>query len=121
MFAHHAHIGGAAASIFHQLGEEKHLAGLDPASFSDRAAHDFAALNALHPFREGNGRTQREFVSHLAYAAGYYLAWEKMKPPDLLQASIESFQGDTSKLAALIRENLTPSNPDPSSSARRRK
>src|SRR5208337_1902475 len=33
-FAHHAHIAGAAGPIFLQLAGEKHLAGLDPATFS---------------------------------------------------------------------------------------
>jgi cell filamentation protein len=116
LFAHHAHIDRAAAPIFKQLAEEKHLTGLDPASFSTRAAHYFGELNALHPFREGNGRAQREFVSHLAQAAGYYLAWENVKAPDLLQASIESTQGETSKLSELIRENLNaldPNSPPP--------
>ena len=116
-FAHHAHIGRAAAPIFKRLPEEKHLAGLDPAAFSDRAAHYFGELNALHPFREGNGRAQREFVSHLAHAAGYYLAWENVKQPDMLRASIESFKGDTSKLAALIREDLNTLDPDASTPA----
>jgi cell filamentation protein len=106
LFAHHAHIGSAAAPIFKQLAEEKHLAGLDPATFSGRAAYYLGELNALHPFREGNGRAQREFVSHLAHAAGYYVAWENMKPTDMLQASIASFKGDTSKLAVLIRDSL---------------
>jgi cell filamentation protein len=106
LFAHHAHIGSAAAPIFEQLAAEKHLAGLDRTGFSERAAYYLGELNALHPFREGNGRTQREFVSHLAHAAGYYIAWEDVRPSDLLQASIESFKGDTSKLAAIIRGNL---------------
>lgn len=106
LFAHHAHISSAAAPIFKRLAEEKHLAGLDPTTFSDRAAYYLGELNALHPFREGNGRAQREFVSHLAQATGYYVAWENVKQPDMLQASIESFNGDTSKLAALIRDNL---------------
>ncbi len=110
-FAHHVHLTSAAVPIFEQLAKENYLAGLDPVAFSDRAAHYLGELNALHPFREGNGRAQREFVSHLAHAAGYYLAWENVKPPDMLQASIESFQGDTSKLAALIRENLSPLDP----------
>jgi cell filamentation protein len=116
-FAHHAHIGRAAAPIFNQLAEEKHLAGLDPAAFSDRAAHYLGELNALHPFREGNGRAQREFVSHLALASGYYLAWENVKQADMLQASVDSFQGDSSKLAALIRENLHTPDTDNSTPA----
>jgi cell filamentation protein len=106
LFAHHAHIGAAAASIFKALAGEKHLAGLDQAAFSGRAAYYLGELNALHPFREGNGRAQREFVSHLAHATGYYIAWEDVKQPDLLQASIESFKGDASKLTALIRANI---------------
>jgi cell filamentation protein len=106
LFAHHPHIGSTAAAIFKQLANEKHLAGLGPAAFAERAAHYLGELNALHPFREGNGRAQREFLSHLAHSNGYYIAWENMTRPDLLQASIASFSGDTSKLAMLIRENL---------------
>src|ERR1019366_8483095 len=34
LFAHHAHIGSAAAPIFKQLAEEKYLAGLNPTAFS---------------------------------------------------------------------------------------
>jgi cell filamentation protein len=65
----------SAGAIFERLREEHHLARLDPMAFSQRAAHYLSELNALHPFREGNGRTQREFVSHLAYSVGYYIAW----------------------------------------------
>jgi cell filamentation protein len=92
--------------IFQQLAGENRLAELSLATFSDRAAHYLGELNALHPFREGNGTAQREFVSHLALAVGYYVAWENMKQPDMLQASVRSFKGDTSELAALISENI---------------
>jgi cell filamentation protein len=77
-----------------------------PDAFSDRAACYLGELNALHPFREGNGRAQREFISHLGQTKAYYIAWENVKRANLLQASIESFKGDTSKLAVLIRANL---------------
>lgn len=45
-------------------------------------------------------------LSHLAYASGYYIAWENMNRADMLHASINAFNGDTSKLAELIRTNL---------------
>jgi fido (protein-threonine AMPylation protein) len=106
-FAHHAHIEIAAASIFQKLAKENHLAGLGPDAFSDRAAYYLGELNALHPFREGNGRAQREFISHLAHAKGYYVAWENIAAADLLAASIASFHGDTSELAGFIRRNLS--------------
>lgn len=101
-FAHHAHIVDAATPIFAQLSEEKYLAGLAPTPFSRCAAHYLSEINALHPFREGNGRTQREFVSHLAYAAGYYLAWENVTQAEMLEASVESFKGNTARLTQLV-------------------
>lgn len=118
LFAHHVHVETAAASVFKQLAAEGHLAGLGPAAFSGRAAHYLGELNALHPFREGNGRAQREFVSHLAHANGYYIAWENVGRANMLQASIDSFQGDTAKLAAIIRDNLYPLERDDSAPER---
>ncbi len=100
-------IENAAAPIFQQLAKEKNLAGLEAEAFSDRAAYYLGELNALHPFREGNGRAQREFISHLANASRYYIAWENMPPADLLAATIASFHGDTSGLGAFIRRNLS--------------
>jgi cell filamentation protein len=105
-FAHHSHIQSAAAAIFTQLAGEQHLAELSPDAFGDRAAYYLSEMNALHPFREGNGRTIREFISALALANGLYISWEKVRPPDFLQASIESFHGDTSKLKTLIRKAI---------------
>lgn len=108
LFARHLYIESAAAPLFRQLVQEKHLAGLDPAAFSNRAAHYLGELNALHPFREGNGRAQREFISHLALNVDYYIAWENVTRADMLQASIEAHKGTTTKFAGLIRANLQP-------------
>jgi fido (protein-threonine AMPylation protein) len=105
-FAHHEQIESAATGVFERLAKENHLAGLSPEAFSSRAAHYLGELNALHPFREGNGRTQREFISHMAHANGYYIAWENVSPDGLLAASIASFHGDASKLSEIIQQNL---------------
>ncbi len=106
-FANHTHIIGAALPIFEKLAHENYLNGLDAAAFSTRAAHYLGEINALHPFREGNGRAQREFINHLAYKNGYLIEWTNVSQADLLQASIASFhQGDNSKFAAFIRDNL---------------
>jgi cell filamentation protein len=107
LFAHHAHLESAAAPIFDRLAKEHFLDGLGPAAFSERAAYYLGEMNALHPFREGNGRAQREFISHLAHARGYYIAWEQINRADMLDAAIQSFNGNLAKLTRLIRENLT--------------
>jgi cell filamentation protein len=105
-FAHHNHIEAAAKDIFEKLKEEKHLAELSRDDFCNRAAFYLGEINALHPFREGNGRAQREFISHLAYHNGYYIEWKNFTQDEMLEASVISFKrGDYSKLAALLRAN----------------
>ncbi|MGI8904571.1 MAG: Fic family protein [Solirubrobacteraceae bacterium] len=42
--------------------------------------HYFAEINATHPFRDGNGRTQRAFVSQLVTDAGYRIEWARLDP-----------------------------------------
>jgi cell filamentation protein len=106
-FAHHVHIETAAKAIFDKLAKEKHLAGLSKADFCNRAAFYLGEINALHPFREGNGRAQREFISHLAYKNGYYIEWKNIEQDDMIEASAASFKrGDYSKLAASLRANI---------------
>ena len=59
----------------HWLEKENHLAGLNRADYVKRMAFYFGEINALHPFREGNGRTQREFFRELAKANRYQLSY----------------------------------------------
>jgi cell filamentation protein len=106
-FANHLHIIEAARLIFAKLTDEEYLKGLGPADFSARAAYYLGEINALHPFREGNGRVQREFINHLAYKNGYFIEWKNVSQADMIQAAIDSFQrGDNTRFAAFIRDNL---------------
>ena len=63
------------------------------------------AINYLHPFREGNGRTQREFIRVLALEKGYTL---NLNPPDKLDVYERymsgTIDGDVEKLTVLIEE-----------------
>ena len=106
-FANHRHLIEASGLIFAKLAEENYLQGLDAADFSRRAADYLGEINALHPFREGNGRAQREFINHLAYNNGYLIDWTNISENDMIQASMESFhRRDNSKFDAFIRDNL---------------
>jgi cell filamentation protein len=66
MFALPEHIASYAAEVLHQLVDEQHLRGLPRERFAERLAHYYAEVNAVHPFREGNGRAQRAFLRQLA-------------------------------------------------------
>ena len=59
-------------------------------------------LNAIHAFREGNGRSQVTFFALLADHAGHPLKIEKLKPDEMLAAMIASFDGHERLLAKVI-------------------
>ncbi|MDR3517409.1 MAG: Fic family protein [Azospirillaceae bacterium] len=82
--------------------------GLSVAAFARGAAHVLAELNAIHAFREGNGRTQLAYLALLALQAGHPLAFERMNPAAMLSAMIASFKADEKPLAALFEELVKP-------------
>jgi cell filamentation protein len=53
-----------------------------------------ADLNAIHPFRDGNGRTQRAFVSELAQQAGHCLDFTVVSRERMIAASIAANEHD---------------------------
>ncbi len=112
-FAVPQYIQDQAKDLFRQLKAEKKLSGLPADKFAERAAHYMAEINVLHPFREGNGRTQREFIRCLAHSNGYNLEWERTDPQQLLRASIESIS-KTEALTQQIHNCLANKEPDPS-------
>jgi len=95
--------------LFADLATHKQFRGLSSADFALRAAHVLAELNAIHPFREGNGRTQLSFLVALAHRAGHPLDAERLEPAGMLRAMIQSFSGNEQPLAASIRSLMASS------------
>lgn len=87
-------ISSQADVIFSKLKEEYYLAGLEEYMFTKRLAYYFSEINALHPFRKGNGRSQREFIRSLALKNGYLIYFEKASKEEMLIASKKSFMFD---------------------------
>jgi cell filamentation protein len=56
-------ISDGATYVFTEFAKENYLTSLDRDSFIKRLAYYYDQLNYIHPFREGNGRTQRIFCS----------------------------------------------------------
>lgn len=79
-----------AKEIFTNLALENYLVGLNIEDFSKRAAKYMADINHLHPFREGKGRSNREFIRCLALNADMNLDWSRVPPREVLKASIAS-------------------------------
>ena len=69
-FCYPENISREMGRLFDALIAEDRFEGLDTKAFAARAAHFLADLNAIPPFREGNGRTQNVFLWMLAARAG---------------------------------------------------
>ena len=108
LFCYPENIPGQMRALFAGLKNEGCFRGLSPADFSVRAAHFLAELNAIHAFREGNGRTQLAFFSLLAMRAGHPVRNSKLPSDDILSAMILSFKGDEQPLASVIRALTAP-------------
>ncbi|MDP3703365.1 MAG: Fic family protein, partial [Candidatus Omnitrophota bacterium] len=89
--------------LFSRLAAADRLQGRDADGFSEGVAEFLAYLNAIHPFREGSGRTQLTFVAELAAHDGHPLDLMRLDPNAFLQAMIASFFGDERPLRQHIR------------------
>ncbi|GAB4995671.1 hypothetical protein MAHJHV58_48490 [Mycobacterium avium subsp. hominissuis] len=67
-----------AQYLFDRLTAEDALTGLGPRDFVDRLGTYWGAIDSVHPFREGNTRTEVVFFHSLASNAGYDLGAEQL-------------------------------------------
>lgn len=67
----------------------------------------YCTLNIIHPFREGNGRTQRIFISQLIRYNGYDINFSDIDSDYLMIATIQSAQGITDNLLDIFKNNIT--------------
>lgn len=95
-------IENQATILFDELRAADHLRNLNTRVFSVKAAHFLAELNAIHAFREGNGRSQLTFFALLADHAGHPLDLDKLEPDQMLAGMVVSFGGDERELSAII-------------------
>ena len=84
--------------LFSVLKKKRFLRGLTQKKFAEEAAHFLAELNAIHAFRDGNGRTQLAFAAMLSDHADHPLDVTKLKPVKFLNAMVAGFFGDEKPL-----------------------
>lgn len=79
--------------IFEKLKSENYLKDIkEEKELMSRLAYYFGEINAIHPFREGNGRSQRVFMQLLCSVLGYELDFMKITEKEMLEASDRSFK-----------------------------
>ncbi len=104
LFARTDFISKEINKIFSKLKSENYLKNLDQPSFCKNLSYYFNEINAVHPFREGNGRTLRIFSDVLAEQAGYQLDWASVKQPEYLRANILGFNGNYDEMEKIFNQ-----------------
>jgi cell filamentation protein len=93
--------------LFQRLAALNEFRDLPKAQFVDEVAEFYHDLNMLHPFREGNGRTQRLFFTLLIERAGYSIHFDEHDPDDLMVATIFAAQGVMDYLKAYFERAIS--------------
>jgi cell filamentation protein len=100
-----SHFDTALKYIDGLIAEYKCIPGSDKHKLSRRLAEILDSVNFLHPFREGNGRTQREFLRLLASEKDWKLNLNPLDNTDVYERYMNgTIKGDLESLAALINE-----------------
>jgi cell filamentation protein len=107
-FANPRFIESGANELFKKLRQERALRNVAMSDLPARLAYYFGELNALHPFREGNGRTQRLFLRQLLKARGLHLSWDQVSADEIVAVSVAVHIGNDAPLCKLFERIVKP-------------
>lgn len=92
-FCYPEYIPAQMAKLFTSMRSGETFAGLDRHTFAEKASQFLGELNAIHPFREGNGRSQLAFLGLIGATFGHPFEFGKLDSAPFLSAMIESYFG----------------------------
>ena len=101
-------IESLAGRMFARVERMNYLCGLPREDFINELTDFYASVNYLHPFREGNGRTQRLYFRQLAQRAGYKLDFASADSDRMMIATIHAASGIEESLHDLFEEIISP-------------
>lgn len=95
-----------ANACFDRLKKLNYFKNLDFENFIDNIVDFYCSTNMLHPFREGNGRTQRIFIAQLIRFCGYDINFSEIDTDELIVATIQSANGITDYLKEIFKNHI---------------
>lgn len=96
-------ISRPVAHVASRISESEQLKTVPPDNLVDEVTYLYDYLNFAHPFREGNGRTQREFFAQLLAESGHGLTWDRVDMDTLhTVCHVARTNGDTTLLRTII-------------------
>lgn len=90
-----------------RLKDQNYLNGLDKQSFSKQAGIILGDINYVHPFREGNGRSQMLYLKQLGHQAGHSIDLSKFDQQQWLHASKQAHNADYTTMSQAIEGSIS--------------
>ncbi|MFM9864980.1 MAG: Fic/DOC family protein [Micropepsaceae bacterium] len=103
-----AYIQTGMADVHRRLVQRRFLAGLDAEDFAREVAQIIGDINYVHPFREGNGRTQMQFLKQLAQRAGHGIDLTRLHRKQWIEASRAAQLTNYEPMSKAIAGSLKP-------------
>ena len=97
----------ASELLFKRLNNENCFLGLDGDDYARAVAEFYSDLNLLHPFREGNGRTQRALITQLIERSGRSIDFSVCDKDKLMIATVYAAQGVLDLLTDFFKNEIT--------------
>ncbi|NQX26043.1 Fic family protein [Microbacteriaceae bacterium VKM Ac-2854] len=97
-----------AAFEFRRLENDGYLQERNAQDFAAGLADHWGEITALHPFRDGNTRSQSAFVTQLAARAGWTLQWSAVDVDQLRALRLEAVTRSSAPLAGHLEERIRP-------------
>ncbi len=74
--------------------------------FIENIVDFYQVTNMIHPFREGNGRTQRLFITQLIRFNNYDINFSEIDSDELMIATIQAANGVKDNLVRIFKESV---------------
>ena len=107
-FCNCMYIEAGSKPVFDKLKQDEYLIGTPSNVISEKLAYYLGEINVIHPFREGNGRTQRVFIESLARIAGYQVDFTNVSGREMIEASADAFNCDYRKMTDIFQRITSP-------------
>lgn len=104
MFRHYIPTG--MNDVHKRIVKAGYFKGTNRDAFAVQAGEIIGDVNYVHPFREGNGRTQLQYLKQLATRAEHQIDLSRLDPDAWIEASKISHEGDYRMMGECIRNAL---------------
>jgi cell filamentation protein len=112
-FLHASRIDMGLAEAFSHISDREALRAGSREALIEKAGNTLGDLNYIHPFREGNGRTQRAFIEELGRETGHDVDFRGITRERMISASIEVTADPSSDaMRHVVRDAVDPDRRD---------